>query len=238
MTQVLQRCEILGEMLRSNTAVSADGERVAIHSNISDESAEALYRAVRRADPAVVVEVGMAFGTASLAILSALSDGTRDGRLVTIDPNQSSQWKGCGRAAVERAGFADRHELIEEFDYKALPRLLERGLEIDFAYIDGWHTFDYALLDWWYIDKMLGVGGVVGFNDCDWPALVKVIRFVNSHRKYEEIDVGLRPTYTRRHDLLRRATLGLVKRWYPRGEDRYFKKTADWEPTWNFFSKF
>lgn len=32
----------------------------------------------------------------------------------------------------------------------------------------GWHTFDHTLLAWWYVDKMLPAGGIVGFNDCDW----------------------------------------------------------------------
>jgi len=41
----------------------------------------------------------------------------------------------------------------EDFDFKVLPRLLESGKKIDFAYIDGWHTFDYTLLDWCYIDR-------------------------------------------------------------------------------------
>jgi len=67
-----------------------------------------------------------------------------------------------------KASLSDRHELIEEYDYDALPRLRASGLRVDFAYLDGWHTFDHTLLAWWYVDKMLPAGGIVGFNDCDW----------------------------------------------------------------------
>jgi hypothetical protein len=83
--------------------------------------------------------------------------------------------------------------LLEEPDFKALPCLLERGTKLDFAYIDEWHTFDYTLLDFFYIDKMLRTGGVVAFNDCGWLAVDRVLRFVQSHRKYADMDAGLEP---------------------------------------------
>jgi predicted O-methyltransferase YrrM len=164
----------------------------------------------------------MAFGISSLAILTAMRDIDHAGKLITIDPHQSTHWSNCGRAAVDRAGLANRHEIIEDFDYLALPRLLESSLKIQFAYIDGWHTFDYTLLDWWYIDKMLSVGGIVAFNDCGFPAVEKVIQFALTHRSYSELDVGLPPKVKNGR----------------RTEDRYFKKTASTEPAWNFFAPF
>jgi predicted O-methyltransferase YrrM len=241
MGRLLERCSILKDMMDSQIACSQSGEQIPIHSSIPPAYAEALYETVLRADPAIVVEVGMAFGASSLAILSALRDGNRDGRLISIDPTQSSDWKGCGLAAIARAGLEKRHELIEDYDYNALPRLLAAGLKIDFAYIDGWHTFDYALVDWWYVDKMLTVDGIVGFNDCSWPAVDKIIKFVLSHRKYHEIDVGLPVTlagWDHKRELLRRLTFGRKKEWYRRWEDRYLKKSANWEPKWDFFAPF
>ena len=193
MAGLLDRCQVLKEMLDSRTSPSLTGESVPIHSNIHRPYAEGLYEMVRRANPAVVIEVGMAFGVSSLAILTALGDG--QGKLISIDPVQSSDWKGCGRAAVERAGFGVRHGLIEDYDYNALPRLLASGVKCGLAYIDGWHTFDHAMLDWWYLDKMLPMNGVVGFNDCGWPAVDKAIRFMLSHRKYTEVDAGLPVEY-------------------------------------------
>jgi predicted O-methyltransferase YrrM len=241
MARLLERCPILKEMMESQSAHTQSGEQIPIHSNIPPAYAEALYEIVLQGGPAVVLEVGMAFGVSSLAILSALRDGNREGRLISIDPVQSSDWKGCGLAAIARARLGERHELIEDYDYNALPRLLAAGLRIDFAYIDGWHTFDYALVDWWYVDKMLTVDGIVGFNDCSWRAVDKVIRFVLSHRKYTEIDVGLPVTlagYSRKRELLRRLTFGRKEQWYRRHEDRYLKKTANWEPRWDFFAPF
>lgn len=217
------------------------GDPAPLHSNIRLEFAEALYQTVRRQRPRIAIEVGMAYGVASLAILSALRDSGPEGKLISIDPNQSSEWKGGGVAAIAKAGLSDRHELIEEYDYDALPRLRASGLRVDFAYLDGWHTFDHTLLAWWYVDKMLPAGGIVGFNDCDWPAVEKTIRFVLTHRKYTEIHVGLRPEfagYSRARELRRRLTLGSREKWYTRAEDRYVRKDEDWEPGWDFFRPF
>jgi predicted O-methyltransferase YrrM len=240
MPGLLDRCQVLKNMFDSRTSPSLTGESVPLHSNINLSYAESLYEMVRRVQPAVVVEVGMAFGVSSLAILTALRDGGR-GRLISIDPMQTSEWNGCGRAAVIRAGFGDLHELIEDYDYHALPRLLASGVTCAFAYIDGWHTFDYALLNWWYLDKMLAVNGVVGFNDCGWPAVDKVIRFVRSHRKYSEIDAGLPIEYVGlggRQELLRLLTFGRKQQSHRQAQDRYFRKEEDWEPQWDFFAPF
>jgi predicted O-methyltransferase YrrM len=222
MANLLEQCPVLREMLETKMAYTPSGNRIPMISNISQSFAEALYAAVLKNRPAVALEVGMAFGVSSLAILTALRDIGQGGKLITIDPNQSKDWSHCGRTAVSRAGLSNRHELIEEFDYRVLPRLLDSSLRIDFAYIDGWHTFDYTLIDWWYVDKMLPASGIVAFNDCGFPAVEKVIQFVLTHRSYAEIESGLPP-------LLKNGM---------RAEDRYFRKTGCDEPAWNFFAPF
>jgi predicted O-methyltransferase YrrM len=241
MTKLLDRCPILKEMLESESALSLEGDEIPIHSNIPQRYAEALYEVVLRTRPSIAVEVGMGFGVSSLAILAALRDGGQDGKLISIDPNQSTDWDGCGLTAVAQAGLNDRHELFEDFDYVVLPRLLSSGLKIDFAYIDGWHTFDYVLLDWWYLDKMLAAEGIIGFNDCGWPAVDKVLQFLLTHRKYVEIDVGLPVHHVGLRDGSRSPQSeisGDTKELSRRAEDRYFKKKRSWEPSWDFFADF
>ena len=68
---------------------------------------------------------------------------------------QSTHWKGAGLNAVHQAGLSEYHRLVEAPDYLALPDLLNRQTPVNFAYIDGWHRFEYALLDFFYVDKML-----------------------------------------------------------------------------------
>ena len=81
---------------------------------------------------------------------------------------------------------------------------------------------------------MLSVNGVVGFNDCALRAVKKVLGFVNTHRQYKEIDVGLKPNYLTR-DVLRMARMILT---LTSKQDRYFEKQAAWEPPWDYFKSF
>jgi hypothetical protein len=98
---------------------------------------------------------------------------------------------------------------------------------------------------------MLEVGGIIGIDDCGFPAVDKTIRFVQSHRKYEEIDVGL-PAAHEDYSGLRGAMKRLVglralnefRRMTGRqigiytAYNRYFRKIEQWEPAWNFFTEF
>lgn len=234
---LLARNSILKELFETKQMPDGQGNSVSIHSNIPLSYAETLYQTVLRQQPKLAVEIGMAFGVATLSILTALEQAG-DGRLISIDPFQTKHWHGCGLKNVERAGLSHRHQMLEAFDYLTLPRLLAEKTTIDFAYIDGWHTFDYTLLDFWYIDKMLTVGGVIGFNDCAWAGVHKAIKFVRTHRKYKEIEVGLARTISLRQGLwplVRGIFSARYRRWK---QDRYFRKIEHWEPSWNFFKDF
>lgn len=224
---------VLAEMYRTGKTRAADGREVSLNAQVSPEYTRALYRAVLDRRPDVALEIGMAHGASTLAILTALRNAGC-GRLVSVDPCQHTLFEGAGVESVRRAGLADRHRLMDTYDYLALPRLLEEGCKIDFAYIDGWHTFDYALLDFFYIDKMLRPGGVVGFNDCGYRAVARVLRFVTSHRRYRPYDAGLKRNFRARNPLLSlaRRVLNFSQ------EDRYFQKVEDWEPPWHFYARF
>ncbi len=199
---------------------------------IAADFADALYRTARTERPNVVVEIGMANGASTLAILTALEENGA-GRLLSVDPYQRRTWLGAGVDRVDASGLAHRHELIEEPDYLALPELLRAGTTVDLAYVDGWHTFDYTLLDFFYLDRMLRVGGVVGFNDCHYPAVDKVLSFVVGHRRYASEDVGLkrRPAVRRRW----RLPLGRLTGHRLDGADQYFRKLEEWEPPYTFW---
>jgi hypothetical protein len=81
---------------------------------------------------------------------------------------------------------------------------------------------------------MLKVGGVVAFNDCYLPAVKKVLGFVRTHRRYQEIDVGLKPSYVSKN--LGRMVRNIVT--LTSTQDRYFQKQAAWEPDWDFYAAF
>jgi predicted O-methyltransferase YrrM len=215
---------LIEEILTSGVTTDAAGvEHPMEDSSIPLEYARALHRVAYELNPSMALEVGCARGVSTMAILSGTT-----GNLISIDPAQSTSFSNLGVQHVERAGFSDRHALVEDVDYFALPQLLRNDFRCQLAYIDGWHTFDYALLDFFYIDKMLDYHGIVGFNDCSFPPIHRVLNFVTSHREYEEIDVGLgRTYYSPEAEAEGRST-----------EDRYFRKLALTEPPDAFYAPF
>ena len=226
--------EVLSEILTTGEFRDNAGAVHAVHSHLGREHAYALYRTILDSDARVVLEIGMAFGVSTLAILTALDQLGGPRRLVSIDPNQASDWHSLGIYNVERSGLSHLHALVERPDFLALPELVAEGTNVDLAYVDGWHTFDYVLLDFFYIDKLLSVGGIVGFNDCGFKSVRRVLRFVKSHRPYQEMDVGLRADYVGRNPMYSLARRVLRES----RSDRYFRKTAIGEPPWDFYARF
>jgi hypothetical protein len=88
---------------------------------------------------------------------------------------------------------------------------------------------------------MLKAKGVVGFRGCGYPSVDKVIKFVVSHRKYNELDVGLPLEFancSRRRGFLRRWTGKDPRADDRQRQDRYFMKKEVWEPSWDFYAEF
>jgi predicted O-methyltransferase YrrM len=219
--------DVLDRMLESGTTLDRDSNAVAVHSQIGREFSEAIARVVGERRPALSIEVGMAFGTSTLAMLSGGGD------VASVDPNQFTEYDGLGFHAVQRAGFGDRHRMVVEPSYLALPEM-SRTQRCQFAYIDGFHAFDYVLLDFFYIDKMLDVGGVVAFNDCYLNSVHRVVRFLEIHRAYDEVNVGLPRVYSKQRNPAKALTLRLHDH---QAQDRYFEKVRDWEPPWQFWMR-
>jgi methyltransferase family protein len=128
--------------------------------------------------------------------------------------------------AVERAGYARHHRHIQARSCDALPHLLAEKVAVQMAYIDGAHDFANCFVDYFYLDKMLDVGGVLSFNDTGWLGVWSTIRYLEHGERYEEIDVGLRRSYAGRNPAITTVRwLGNLQR-----QDRYFRKTKVLRP--------
>jgi predicted O-methyltransferase YrrM len=175
-----------------DTQVVSDGERTYPlgHSHMDAGEGARLQRAVEATTPRVSLEVGMAYGLSTLFICDAMRRHAPGGTHIVIDPFQRSDWHDVGRWNVRQAGFEPMVRFIEERSEFVLPRLLSEGTVLDFALIDGWHTFDQALVEFYYINRMLRVGGIVAFDDADWPSLNRLLRFIVAYPAYEVFEGG------------------------------------------------
>jgi predicted O-methyltransferase YrrM len=177
---------VLAEIFERHAVRHGDGW-IELHSHMSLADGQFLQELLRSVEATRSLEVGMAYGISTVFICDELKRIGRSPTHVAIDPFQRSDWKGIGLANVTRAGFSPFVEFLEEPSEWALPRLAASGRELDFALIDGWHSFDQALVEFFYIDRMLRVGGVVAFDDADWPGINKLMRFLVTLPAYEPV---------------------------------------------------
>lgn len=196
--------ELAERILSTGETELADGTRVRADSFIARAECALIYRAVETAEATGAVEVGMAYGVSSLCIADALRRRSESPSLISIDPHQSTQWRGAGMHLLERAGLSAFVRLIEQPSQLALPRLVAEGVRVRFALIDGWHTFDHTLVDFFYADQLLESGGVVVFDDVGYPAIHAVVRFVLANRDYELLEALPMDESTPRPSRLRR----------------------------------
>jgi predicted O-methyltransferase YrrM len=203
---------VLAEIHRTGAVQMSDGTRAPVHSGVNAQSGELLRRAVLAAAPRTACEVGLAFGISTLHILDAMGE-SGSGTLIGMDPAQhDATWQGTGLSNVRRAGLTDRFVFHEASSQVVLPRLAESGTRIQFAFIDGWHTFDHTLVDFFYIDQMMDPGGIVVLDDVVLPGLRRLAEFIVTNRDYTLVDrvagpppaTGLRPWLKRQTQRLAR----------------------------------
>lgn len=151
---------------------------IPLHSHVSTGDGALLERLIAEIDATRTLEVGMAYGLSTLFICAALLPRRDRAHHVAIDPFQSADWSSIGLANLRRANCAHLVEFYEDRSEFVLPQLAREGRELDFAFVDGWHSFEQALVEFYYIDRMLRVGGVVAFDDADWPGINKALRYL------------------------------------------------------------
>jgi len=141
---------------------------------IAPADGELIGRIVRASGARRTLEVGMAWGLSTLYICEALAANGGE-RHIAVDPNQTSDYHGCGVLNAQRAGFGELVHCIERPSFEALPQLLKDGEQFDLVFIDGNHRFDYTLVDFFYAQRLVRVGGLVLLHDPWLQAIRKVV---------------------------------------------------------------
>ncbi len=176
---------VLSNILETGYVQSAGGQTVKVHSQIPSEEGEFLQRVIDEVRPMTTLEIGLAYGISSLFICDALAK-IPGARHIIVDPAQFSDeyWKGAGIHNLKAAGYGDMIEFYDLPSHIALPQLELAGRQIEFAFIDGAHQFDYALVDFFCVDRLLKVGGIVALDDLWMPSVQRLCRYIATNRSY------------------------------------------------------
>jgi hypothetical protein len=235
--------EVLREILKSKQ-VTDGTEILPLHSAMTVEEGGVIAKVFTTVKPDVSIEVGFAYGISTLFVCDALAENQKSSKHIVIDPTQTTGWRGIGLKNISRAGYAHFVELYEERSEIALPNLLSKGTKIQAAIIDGFHTFDHTLVDFFYVNKMLDFGGIVNFDDSDWPSIRRLTGHISTYPAYEVfMTTGLDDAYagirTRVRRRLAKATkISAFKRDWDDASCIAFRKIAPDTRSWDWHVDF
>ena len=245
---------IIEQIYRSKVVHDQYGNQYDLSSEVDSVEGDYLYRLIT-SDESIrrTLEIGCAYGLSSLHICEALRN-RRSASHMIIDPKQMSVWHGVGISYLEQAGI-DFFRLIQEPSELALPDLLrtQEG-EFDLVFIDGWHTFDQTMLDLFYANRLVRIGGYVVIDDCNWESVSAAVSYFSNYPAFEQVRNPLMAAQTWRQRVARditsifrprlaRAVLpaGIYSRIYRRmsfPSMAAFRKVSEDDRSWTWFTEF
>ena len=160
-----------------------DKKIIKIDSSIKSFEGKYISDIIKKYNFKKCLEIGFANGVSAVYILKNINTS-----LISIDPFQKTQWKDNGRKLVKNLKLNTRHKCIEKKSYEALPELLKKdgNNSFDFIFIDGWHTFDYTLVDFFYSNLLLKIGGIIIIDDALHAGVADCVKYLNSNYKFYE----------------------------------------------------
>lgn len=236
---------LVAEVIRKGVAPTLDGVDKIITGGVSLDEANVLAYLIMRDRCLRTLETGVGFGISSLAICEALSLVKHEQAVVHygIDPCQINEHRGAALCLLSAHGLQKYFALLEGPTHLMAPKLIEEGIQIDLAFIDGFHTFDYSLVDFFFIDKLLRPGKHLVIHDIQFPSKKKLLKFILSHRRYRIVETGkLKVPMRKRLRFILRGLKYKDPQWYsvPAGGANMavLKKDENFEPEWHYFSNF
>lgn len=145
-----------------------------------------------------ILETGTARGFSALCMAKALYDQQQPGKIITFDvlPHNVKMYWNCisdNQGAQTRAELLKNYrELVNEFiifhqgDTKKELEKIEIP-RIHFAFLDGKHTYDYAIYEFNYVSKRQKPGDIIFFDDYTpqkFPGIVKAVDEICNNHQY------------------------------------------------------
>jgi len=180
----------LENIFETNTIEVDDlGERIPLHSNTSLEQGIFLQKIFDAIKPKKSIEIGFAYGISTMFILEKHREsGSPEKAHMVIEPDGS--WGNAAIHNIQKEGLIEYLEVRKDVSDKVLPQLYHENYRIQYAYVDTLKQFDVVMQDFYFINKMLDVGGVIILDDCGggYPGIQRVARFINSLPHYKVLE--------------------------------------------------
>ena len=145
-----------------------------------------LYSLVEKIKPKPMLEVGLATGSSASCHALAASGSLE--RFHIIDPMQTIPFQNTGLKNVKKC-LGDNLSMLrfhEESSHFVMPRMAKAQMSFDYIFIDGDHRHDATMVDVFFADHLLEIGGLLVIDDRVWPMVGAVVDFMKqNYRHYE-----------------------------------------------------
>jgi len=175
--------DILNQILTTSRVTDEAGKSYILHSHTTPPQLKFLNEIIITKQLKRGLEIGLAYGISALQILDSLNTVTSSFVYVVIDPYQTD-WNNVGKLNIQRSGLAQNVLLYELPSDQVLPQLVNEGKTFDFVYLDSTKVFDVLMVDVHYLTELLSIGGVIVLDDCDYPGIRLLVRFLKKHPSY------------------------------------------------------
>jgi Methyltransferase domain len=159
----------------------------------------------RSSERVTVLETGTSRGFSALCMAKALHDLDRAGTIVTFDvlPNEHSIYWNCiddcdmaKRTRMELlapwSDLVQNHLLFVQGDTRLeLPKV--RASRVNFAFLDGAHTYEDVMFEFEQINYLQRTGDVIVYDDYNFdqfPGLVEAVDHICAKFGYSRVDIS------------------------------------------------
>lgn len=178
---VRKRTATFREMVYAAGHVLDDGD--APHSlwpvAITKPAGDFLRDLVIRERAARTLEIGVGLGLSTLATIEGLAtvnEALTAESHVTIDPTPS--WcNGAGVRVLKESGAMSVTRLVLQPSEICLPAMIAAGESFDFAFVDGAHWFDNAIIDMFFAMRLVRPDGLIVMDDHWMPSIQTALAF-------------------------------------------------------------
>ena len=179
--------KLIKEIFSTQKVIDKNSKEYPLAGNIDFNEGEYLYNLIKNnSEITQTLEIGCAYGIASLFICSAL-ENRKNNKHIIIDPFQDSDYKGIGLLNLDKIGI-NFYEHINRKSEFILPELAASQPEsFDLIFIDGWHTFDHTMIDLFYANKLIKKNGYIVIDDCRYHSVSKAINYFSNYPSYSII---------------------------------------------------
>lgn len=247
--------QTLNQIFQTQLIEDPNGQLIKIHSNTSEKQGLFLQEVFDLVKPVKSLEVGLAYGISALFILEKHKEYNSAPRShIIIEP---FSWGGVAEHNIQKEGLSELAEIKYEKSHDVLPKLYYDNCHIQFAYVDTTKLFDVVFQDFYFIDKILDINGVIVLDDCGggWPGVQRVARFINSLPHYRILKTHNKTKTTLKKQIAESfikiiiKLLPFKKRFYPTISFKTdselklnysciaFRKISEDKRNWNFDSK-